>query len=304
MKSNTDFYKKINIALGVLASVLALLTLITSWAVIMRVGDFLPNEVDVILLIPKEPSLEVDDTNGVTWETSTDIEIFKASYTNEAGDVTVSTLGKDKLIAPGTQNEYKFYVRNNGNVALDFEVMFFATFTKNGVPLDMSLVDFPVEVRLSNQMGEYIIGGENRWVHISDMADTTDFGIIENYTMDEGVVGKDSYYSYIFEWRWAFDGDDELDTLFGNAAEKADMSLALSIVTYAEQSANAGATGGKHDSVLPRPVGGDYNIVAMVIILVLSLAIFVAIVVLIAYYFKKRKADELAAGAVSPKERE
>ncbi|MBQ8403181.1 MAG: hypothetical protein IJX55_01995 [Clostridia bacterium] len=304
MKSNTDVYKKINIALGVLASVLALLTLITSWAVIMRVGDFLPNETDVILLIPKEPSLEVNDTDGVTWETSTDIEIFKARYTNEAGDVTVSTLGKDKLIAPGTQNEYKFYVRNNGNVALDFEVMFFATFTKNGVPLDMTLVDFPIEVRLSNQMGEYIVGGENRWVHISDMADTTDFGIIENYTMDEGVVGKDSYYSYIFEWRWAFEGDDELDTLFGNTAEDENMSLALSIVTYAEQSANAGAAGGKLDSVLPRPVGGEYNTVAMVVILVLTVAIFIAIVVLIGYYFKKRKADDLSATSSSAEKRE
>ena len=282
-------YQKLNIALGVLASVLALLTLITTWAVIMRVGDFLPNETDVIILIPKEPSLEVNDTNGTVWETSTDIEIFKMSYTNEAGEVTVSSLGKDKLIAPGTQNEYKFYVKNNGNVALDFEVLFFATFTENGLPIYMSHVDFPIELRISNQTGAYIVGSEKHWMHISDMADTTDFGIIEDYTVDDGIVGKDSYYAYTIEWRWAYDGDDELDTMFGNAAEDKDLALALNIVTHAEQSANAGATGGKLDSVLSRPVGGDYNMVTMIIILVLSAAILAAIIALIAYYFKSLK---------------
>ncbi|MBQ8403329.1 MAG: hypothetical protein IJX55_02755 [Clostridia bacterium] len=287
MKSSMNTHQKFNIAIGTLAGVLAVLILITGWAVIMRVGNFLPNEVDVILLVPKEPSASVGDGTGAAWETSTDIDIFSAR--DENGNIVVSAagdqVGDDKIIAPGTQGNYKFYVNNNGNVALDFDVTFKATLTADGVPVKIG--DFPVQVRLSNHTGKYIAGSETEWLSLEEFGDTTDFGLVEGYTVDAGVVGKDSYYSYTLEWRWLYEGgNDELDTYFGTYAAEKDLVVALNIITYAEQSLDADATGGKLDSTLPQQTGGTFRIVAMSILIVAVIACGIALAIVI---YKKKK---------------
>ena len=99
--------------------VIAPLTVITTAVVILRIGNFLPNEVDIFFLVPKEPEFTACD-DKVVWENETDIEIFKSEYVNGHNEITVLSSDGNGIIAPGTENSYTFNLKNNGNIAIDY----------------------------------------------------------------------------------------------------------------------------------------------------------------------------------------
>ncbi len=125
------------------------------------------------------------------WEASASVDLFKTTYTDAAGNVIVQSSNGDPIIAPGTQNEYPFSLKNTGNISLDFKLNLAGSF---------SVADhhLPIYVRLYSE-GRWLLGGENEWVHIDLIGD-----ILEERTL---AVGES--VTYRFDWQWPSDMDDE-----------------------------------------------------------------------------------------------
>lgn len=163
----------------------------------------------------------VDDKQ--VWGTTTDIEIFKISY-NETGKVTVMTANGDKLIAPGTANDYSFTVKNDEKVGLDYTLYVDAW-------IEGTKEIIPVEAVMYNQDGKYLAGTSTTMVPVLELD-----GIVEKTSLAGGAQRK-----YFLGWRWPFerfDGDgldanDEFDTMLGNLAVDGDLVLHIRIRTEA-----------------------------------------------------------------------
>lgn len=167
-----------------------------------------------------EPDMLTSDENA-QWQVNTDVDLFKTAYANDKGEITVKSLKDDKIIAPGTSNEYEFFVKNTGNISLNYTMLLDSVFT-------LSNRDLPMQVRLRSG-DRWILGSENSWVYSESLS-----GIIET-----GTVDVNKYVVYTFEWQWPFeDGiDDALilndlnDTIIAEAAVNQDVTFKLSIET-------------------------------------------------------------------------
>lgn len=170
---------------------------------------------EVIVHKPLNPDMQVYD-NLKTWETLTEVDIFKLRYENGEGVVTVEG-GSDKVIAPGTENTYTFNLKNTGNVQLDYSMEIEAYFNQEDHPL-------PVVARLKGYDGNYLLGGEDQWCDVLEL----------NAIKDEATIGVNRYAYYTLEWQWPFEsGNDAYDTFLGNMAVGEDLTLTIVIRTLA-----------------------------------------------------------------------
>lgn len=170
---------------------------------------------DQEVTVPLHPSIKVYDDQRV-WETDTKVDIFKIQYENDEAKVTVNG-GDDKLLAPGTSNEYTFYLKNTGDVKLDYTLTLEAYFTPADQPL-------PVEVKLKGYDGTYLVGSEDSW---SDV-------LVLNDVKDKASINVNRFAYYTLEWQWPFErGEDEFDTYLGNRAVDEDLTLTIVIKTVA-----------------------------------------------------------------------
>ena len=258
--------KALNAFVWSLAGVLSTLTLITAAVVAIQLGDFLPEDVDVFFLVPKDPSIEVSSGDNV-WTTNTTIDIFSSSYKNEKGDVVVSSRSGDLILAPGVRTDYKFKLHNNGNMAIDYNVLLDFGFLHNGG--DYALDKLPLVARVYSAEDEnYIVGTNDGWIPVSEMM---------NYE-DSGTLGVNSYNEYTLELWWPFyEGEptDERDTMLGTMAANGDnIEFQLDITTHAEQNIDPAATGGIVDEDAPTKLtGGKLDplpVAALVTLTVLS----------------------------------
>lgn len=152
------------------------------------------------------------------WSAETEVEIFKLSYDNESGAITVkSDDNVDKLLAPGTSNEYTFTLENTGDVTLDYTMSMEAWFGSEDYWI-------PVTARVYSYDGSYLLGdGMSR-------ADVLEL----NTVSDGGVLGAGRCMVYTLEWEWEFErGDDSYDTMLGNRAVDEDLTLTVKILTTA-----------------------------------------------------------------------
>lgn len=170
------------------------------------------------------------------WRGQSTAEIFRISYDNEAGATTVTSAYGDKIIAPGTQDSYIFYVENTGDCSIDYTVTAegSASFLREGVEYEI-----PIEVRLSHGNGQYILGSENGWVGIQAL----------NNLSSHGTVARGNRVKYTLDWRWLFEqpgGDgDSYDTWLGDlAAEGQELTVRVKLMAYATASADPNAPGG------------------------------------------------------------
>ncbi len=167
-----------------------------------------------------EPDMLTYDEN-TQWQINTDVDLFKTAYANDNGEITVKSHEGDKLIAPGTSNEYEFSLKNTGNISLDYTMLLNSVFT-------LLNKDLPMQVRLRSG-DRWILGGEDSWVNAESLSE-----IIES-----GTVDVNKYVIYTFEWRWPFewDKDDTLvlndlnDTIIAQSAVNQDVTFRLSIET-------------------------------------------------------------------------
>ena len=278
--SNASLYLK---SLCIALLVLFFLSLLV---LVIRIGDYLPNYTDIIFIEPKEPSLQITDDKKV-WEGETEIEIFSISHTNSNNVITVMSGSGDNVIAPGMEGFYKFCFNNVGNMAIDYDCDITVYFTGLNENIDSSVL--PFKVRLKDFNGEYVIGGDDEWAPISELA---------NYS-DEKTIGKNSYIYYVLEWSWPFEsGNDELDTYLGNHTLTNPLKLVVEIDAYAVQSADYDGGGGiPFDTSDPRTGG---NIVPVPYI-ILNIIVFAILAYLIYHELKKNKENtgKLFAGAGS-----
>lgn len=197
-----------------------------------------------------------------------EVEIFKFSYDNESGKITVigPAGNEDKLIAPGTTNLYQFTLRNSGNVSLDYTLTMEAYVTGTDLRI-------PVNARVWDYKNKYLVGSQ------TEMPD-----VMELNTVNESAeLGPGRYAVYTLEWEWPFEradenGDitlgDEYDTMLGNLAVDQDLVLHIVIRTIAEydenpDDPNAGET-------KPPKTGDSAPVLAMALICGFSLLGFLA----------------------------
>ena len=146
------------------------------------------------------------------------IELFRIEYSNDEGEITVRGLNADNVVAPGTAVNYDIRLRNNDEVVIDF--------------LMTPTVDFltgdevPVEFRVMDDYGNYILGGENEWVGAEHM----------NALAHKGSIHPGEVFTYHISWRWVFEvsaEQDQYDTYLGAQTGEIMPGVAVSIATEA-----------------------------------------------------------------------
>ena len=171
---------------------------------------------------------QTKDTDQV-WTTDTPIEFFHMSY-DETGEVTVQSMGGDKVFAPGTGSTYGFTLKNTGSYNLDYLVYVEAYIdAKDAGGNDLSI---PLEARFYRGDGSYIVGSAENTVDYLDLHESGDLG----------SVGAGEKQDYFIEWLWPYeryDGEglaanDAYDTMLGNlAASGSELKASIKIKTVA-----------------------------------------------------------------------
>ncbi len=221
-----------------LAVALLVILLLITWALLADMLGKSAAPRDTIALTPQEsqktvyqtlyrpaqaaPAGETQDET-VQWESTTDVDLFRASYTNGSGAVTVKSEPGDKVVAPGTTNVYKFSVRNTGNTALQYTISLDGAFAieKDSIPLQFRL----------RRGGDWLAGDAQHWCTLAEI----------NACTDQTTLNPDKINEYMLEWQWPFEGTDTVDTALGDITLAADADFRLEITTTAEASADAAA---------------------------------------------------------------
>lgn len=218
-----------------MVNIVFILLLMTLGIIALRVGNTLPEGVDVLFIVGKNPSVDFEDSNegGGKWKSGKNVDMFKAQYENGEGTPTVVSQDGTKLIAPGTKTTYRFTMNNDGNMAVDyFTDLDFVLKIGNETVTDYQ---FPLQVRLLNDRGEYLIGDENTYEQVAKAS-------LDQY---RSILGAKSFESFELQLIWLFEGgNDELDTMYGDLSAEKGVTLTLTINTTAEESLDPTAQGG------------------------------------------------------------
>lgn len=129
------------------------------------------------------------------------IELFRIEYENESGEITVQGLNADNVVAPGTSVSYDLRLRNNDDVVIDFLMTPTVEFlTGDAVPVEFKIVD---------DYGNYILGSDDTWVDSHAM----------NALAHKGSIHPGEVFTYHVKWQWVFEVSEEqdaYDTYLGN----------------------------------------------------------------------------------------
>jgi len=129
------------------------------------------------------------------------IELFRIEYANEQGEITVQGVNADNVVAPGTKVGYDIRLKNNDDVVIDFVMMPTVEFLTDDA--------VPVEFKVMDDNGNYILGDEEHWVSPEEMSSL----------YHKGSVHPGEVFTYHVIWQWVFEVDDDqdsYDTLLGN----------------------------------------------------------------------------------------
>ena len=153
--------------------------------------------------------------------------IFKDQYKNTQQQVTVAGTNGEKVIAPGTENTYKFAVINTYSGYLDYKITVDAEVKGLKNHPDKHL---PVEVRLKGAQ-EWLLGSDEG----TDAAQWQAIAALDNIEESAVLRGRGNNV-YTLDWRWKFEQDDvargdALDTWLGTQAEP--VTLTITITTQA-----------------------------------------------------------------------
>lgn len=203
----------------------------------------------------------VTDENTV-WKGKTDIEIFRISYKNGENQITVNSANGEKVIAPGTENEYSFALENTCKENVKYEMNMQAYFTDGTHAI-------PVEARVFDHKGNYLAGTAAGYADVLEL----------NKVEDSGTLKPGYVMPYTLQWQWPFEGDDSYDTFLGNLALEEDITLTIVINTVASYTPSA-------EDGLPK-TGDTSNIVFFGAVMTISAAGLLLLLLL-----PKRKKEE------------
>ena len=216
-----------------MVNIVFVLVLMTLGIFALRIGNTLPEGTDILFIVAKNPSAEVEDESGIVWEKHTNVDIFKSSYKNGNGEFTVVSNNGDKVFAPGTATSYKFTAQNSGNMAVDYTIDLNFVLKSGGEKMD--LTNFPISVRLTNTSGDYLIGDKNTYVPVER-------AILSTHA---DLLGAYSYETYELEIYWPYEsGNDSYDTFLGNLSAEKEVWVTMELDFYAFESLDATAQGG------------------------------------------------------------
>lgn len=182
-------------------------------------GGFDPNRPVLLAASPflSASWFQVTDDNTI-WKGDTQVEIFRVSYKNGQGQVTVKSSRGDKVIAPGTENSYNFALENTADGPLKYDISMKAYFSSEEYKI-------PVEAKVTRGMSKkYLLGSEDTYADVLEL----------NAVSDSGTLRKGYVMPYTLSWQWPFEGDDAYDTMLGNLEE--DLTLTIVIETTASYS--------------------------------------------------------------------
>lgn len=146
------------------------------------------------------------------------IELFRVEYENALGEITVRGVNADNVVAPGTTVSYDIRLRNNDDVVIDFLM----TPTVDFLTAD----EVPVEFKIVDTYGNYILGGDTHWAGAADM----------NALAHKGTIHPGEVFTYHVSWHWAFQvsgEQDAYDTYLGNISGEILPGVAVGIETQA-----------------------------------------------------------------------
>lgn len=217
----------------------------------------------------------VDDRElSVKTNLEAEIDIFSVTFFDASGEVTVQSMDGDKVVAPGTDTEYTIRLRNTDSVALDYDMIPRVTFSH----ADM----LPIQVRMLDPEDNYIVGDAKTWVALDAL----------NGLSAQGTLAKHEAAEYTFQWRWPFEwGDDEYDTMLGDAAHGEQVSVEVSFSVLSEANTTLEDNGGFVDSGLHWDLG----------LLMLAILLLIAVILLIVYRVSRRRAEREEDGEDAPR---
>ena len=183
---------------------------------------------------------DVED-NKQLWMTDTKIDLFKKSYKNANGEITVKSAGKDKVIAPGTDGSYTFDLKNTAKTAADYKVWIEATVSADDI-------EMPLQTRMSGQNG-WLLGNKNKWMKAEDLN-----GVSTTQRVEAGKTAQ-----YTIYWQWPFEqGNDEADTKLANMEADTNFKYTVTIHTMASQASNTADNAHHHNSDTNKPKSLSY----------------------------------------------
>lgn len=252
--------KKINTILWTCVAILIILLLLTTTVVIINLCDLLPENTNILFLIPKTPAFEIGDGEG-EWNDENTLDIFKTEYDiNGDGYMSVVSSDDDKIIAPGVETGSSFRLDNSGNVAIDYDVDMKFSFTVDGEAQPLS--EIPMLVRVLRNDGVYIAGSSSEWLAVEDAP----------VISDSGTLGVQSFSGYTLQLKWEFEsGNDAHDTYLGDLSVDHDVRFSLNISSYATESEDPKATGGtfvESEDGKTVQIGGSINWFPFILLLI------------------------------------
>ena len=146
------------------------------------------------------------------------IELFRMEYENASGEITVRGVNADDVVAPGTSVGYDVRLRNKDDCIIDYVLIPTVDFfTGDEVPVEFKMVD---------GYGNYIVGDENTWAGAGDM----------NALAHKGRIHPGEVLTYHVVWQWVFEVSDEqdaYDTYLGNQGGEVLPGVAVSLEVQA-----------------------------------------------------------------------
>lgn len=195
-----------------------------------------------------------------------EIQVFCAEYGKD-GKISVKSALGDKVVAPGTENQYDLFVRNVGKVPVSYVLEAQTSLT---VHVDGNQIRIPIEASFTTPNGNFLLGDGEHFEHLAELDGMT----------DGSDLAPKHQAKYTLRWSWPFDVDDEFDTLLGNLAAEGE-ELTVKVSFHITASCDPSASGGV-------PITGDTAETGLWV----TLCIVSTFTLLILLFWGKREKDE------------
>lgn len=214
---------------------------------------------------------QVSDDQQI-WSTDTSIDLFHIRYTNGYGEISVQGENGDKIVAPGTDGQYTFSLKNTGSKEADYKVWIEAGISSGDI-------DFPVLTKMKNTDG-WLLGSDDVWENAEDL----------NGVSAQGQMEAGKSQDYTIYWQWPFEQEeDERDTALGNLNDGQELTYTVTIHTQASMDTDSGAADRSQGTAINSVKTGDYTPVTRWILILTAAA---AVFGMGLYFIYKRKKEQ------------
>lgn len=195
-----------------------------------------------------------------------ELQVFYTEYDID-GTITVKSDFGDKVIAPGTENQYDIYVKNVGNVPI-----FYTLEAESRITVDVNgrQAEIPIQASFYTPDGSYLLGGEES---------VESLGKLDGMQHSSGLSPQHQA-KYTLYWSWPFEGDDAFDTLLGDLAAQGE-ELTVKVAFYVTAAYDPGGSGGS-------PITGDTSTIGLWI----ALFVISTFMMIILLFWRKKDDDE------------